>query len=347
MGLKFEDIIKLENPYKEFSNGDALAEHREELEKLNGEQKKDLASRMVLGCPAKDLKDFSRAVEASRVPQNDKNSFHEVLTDALEVKSRIHGLMDEKNLNPHNLLLNNEFNEDLFNNFSGLALNILSENTENIVIRLALTTPSDKRTVVAKNITSVFPGSDFSIALGAAFALRRDVERSLLGDKPGSFFSSRDFNIDLCLQFSPLLHALLAGHEQEIGEKLARETDQTRSVIGKKLEQITPKAHEQNNSFRLIAAAMNNTSKTNATAQAIEEIPVATAVPPLAIPPAEEQPTQETHNLAAVNESHDGMIPVEIESPKEERQSKCSFFKSKQAKATTEAPAKESCCTIF
>lgn len=256
MGFKVEDIRKLQNPYLELGSGDSLAEHREELNKLEREEMVSLSSRMVLECPESDLRDFGHAIEALRSPQDDIETFHEVLEKAYEVRQRITSLIDIRNEQPHRFILDAEFNEELFNDYNELALNVLKTNETDIATRLALTTPETDRSKLARNIRNIFPDSVFSTKVGAAFTVRRNIEDLLLSDEPEDFFTSRDFSVDLCLEYSKLF-SLLKGHEKEIGEKLSLiESDKTRSDIGRKLEQLNAAAHDQENPFRLIASAM-------------------------------------------------------------------------------------------
>lgn len=265
MGHSVEDLKKLVKPYEKLGTADLLAENREELNKLNAEEKKDLASRLILDCPEDKLSGFSREIEAGRVPQNDEESFHASLAQAFEVRRRLTALVDERNRHPYNLLLDEELNEDLFNNYKELALNVLKDNESAIAERLALTTPADIRSKLARNVTNMFRESAFATKVGAAFAMRRAIETQLLGENPEAFFSSpelRDedgeFSIDLCLEFSDLFPSLLIGHEKSVGEKLALiESSETRSMIGRILELLNTSAHQQDNPFRLIASAMN------------------------------------------------------------------------------------------
>ncbi|KGP63791.1 hypothetical protein EP47_06120 [Legionella norrlandica] len=340
MGLTCEEIKGLEHPYEVLGNGDALAENREELNKLTTEEKLNLATRLILECPPNELRNFAFAMEALRVPTNDSESFHSVLSQAYEVKRRIIALLDPKNKNPHSMILDKEFDEELFNNFNQLAIDVLAKNEATIAARLAETTPSQECSRVSQNINNIFPKSlfaakvgqafavrrdierlllgnrpdlffssrefrtdaciefanlfrviqdkessiagklalhtpaemrddvakkiksfcaednDLTIKVQSAFALRRDIDRFLLGDNPEQFFCSRDFSVDLCLEFGMLFPELLKGHEYTIGEKLAKLDAKIRSDISRKLEMINASAHDQSNPFRLIASAM-------------------------------------------------------------------------------------------
>lgn len=253
MTFTCEQIRKLENPYQELGNGDALAEHREELNKLSMEEMEDLASNMILACPSKDMGTFGHVINALRTPGKEEPLFHTAIYLAYELKIRFLALLDPVNKNPHTLFLSSEFNGELFQNFNDLGLKLLDKNESVIAERLALTTPEEHRSELSRNINNVYPHSLFASKIAAAFTLRRDIERLLLGDKPELFFSSRDFNIDLCLEFSSLFSTLVKGHEQGIGEKLAKLNHHD---ISRKLEMINSSAHDPKSTVRLITAAM-------------------------------------------------------------------------------------------
>ncbi|AMV12714.1 hypothetical protein ULM_00100 [Legionella pneumophila] len=86
MTFTCDELKGLEHPYKVLGNGDALAENREELNKLTNDEKLVLASRLVLECPVNELKDFAHAIEAARMPQDDSDTFHSFLFQAYQVK---------------------------------------------------------------------------------------------------------------------------------------------------------------------------------------------------------------------------------------------------------------------
>jgi hypothetical protein len=224
MGYTVEEIRDLENPYLNLGNGDALAEHREELNKLTPEEQMDLASRMVLGCPNTELKDFFHAIEATRNPSDDTQTFHSVLASAYEVKKRIFALQDPRNKNPHLLILGNEFDEELFGTYHDLAMQVLDKNETSIAERLAITTPADDRNQLALNVKGIFPNSLFATKLGHAFAIRRDIDTLLLTDHPELFFSSREFSIDGCIEFKGLFQSLTEQDATNIAQKLAMNT---------------------------------------------------------------------------------------------------------------------------
>ncbi|KTD76496.1 hypothetical protein [Legionella waltersii] len=337
-----EEIQKLEHPYQELGSSDSLAEHHTELNKLNEEQKIAVASRMVLDCPNEEMKGFRHVIEAANTThRNDQDTFYPYLSQAYEVKQRLVALTDLRNKAPHLLLLDKEFDDELFTKFNTLALNVVNKCELSIAVRLAQSTPEKNRSQIARNLNNVFRETVFAGKVSQAFAISRDIERLLLGDKPYDFFNSREYNhdacvefselfnctkgkessiaaklalstptekrsaiagliktlspegeltsrtsaafelqrnieltllgdnpeqfftspafdADLCLEFAELFPPLLKGKEQLIGEKLSCQEQQVIAEIGRKLEWINPNAANQDSTFRLIASAMTN-----------------------------------------------------------------------------------------
>lgn len=337
MGYTVEEIKNLKNPYKTLGTGDALAEHRDELNLLTFDEMKALASHMVLECPQDELKYFGHAIEAARRPQDDEKSFHSVLQQAYEIKQRLLSLLDIKNKNPHNYILGNEFDDKLFNQFHDLALNVLKDNETTIATRLALTTPNESKNQLIINLTKVFPRSSFATQVGAAFTVRRDIERLLLSDKPETFFSSREFSVDLCLEFSALFTVLLKDHETTVGEALALvQSSKMRSDIGRYLEQLNARAHDHQNPFRLIAAAMSPKDSPKQTHLALEMAPPVAASPrqnasnPNALFNSQEirQRKSTPQSVAMAEESSNAAAMIPIEENSENQTRCCGLFSS-------------------
>ena len=272
MTFTCEQIKQLEKPYQDLASSDALAEHRDELNKLSSKEMQDLASRMILACPQEELDSFGLAINSLN-GLAEEQSFHTVISQAHTVKKHVLGLLDPAHESPHELLMDEEVNE-LFIPFKDLALKILENNESAIAGRLALATPAKSRGQVAHHLSNTFHGSELATKTAAAFTVCRDIERFLLGAKPEGFFSSPEFSVDLCLEFSMLFAPLLAGREQAIGEKLSHLEPKLRHDIGRKLEMICPKAHDKQTPFRLIAAAM-----TPKEVEQQQEIPVQTKKP--------------------------------------------------------------------
>ncbi|MCL9683131.1 lpg0008 family Dot/Icm T4SS effector [Legionella maioricensis] len=257
MTFTCEQIKQLEKPYQDLGSSDALAEHRDELNKLSPKEMQDLASRMILACPQEELDSFGEAIH-SLASTTEEPSFHAVISQAHAVKKHILRLLDPTHKSPHDLLMDEEASEELFIPFKALALKILENNESAIAGRLALATPAKSRSQLSHHLNNTFNGSELAAKTAAAFTVCRDIERFLLGVKPEEFFTSPEFNVDLCLEFSMLFAPLLKGHEQAIGEKLSLLEPKVRHGIGRKLEMMCPNAHDKQSPFRLIAAAMTS-----------------------------------------------------------------------------------------
>ena len=214
-----DQLLKLANPYQELNDGDALAEHQEELDSLSEEEMMSLATQLVLDCPKEELTQFGRAILALRTQPSEEASFYSVLSAALEVKKRIISLLDPRNEHPHRMLLAPELASDLFHQYSELAMGVLHTNEIAIAQRLALSTPKEKRSELMRNVQNTFEDSLFASKLGAAFTLVRNIEL-LLGDKPRDFFSSIEFNVRLCLEF-PAIFELIDHKEEQIAKQFA------------------------------------------------------------------------------------------------------------------------------
>jgi hypothetical protein len=253
MAFTCKEIAELQNPYETLGTSDALAEHRDELDKLDPKQMEAVAKRMVLACPKDDMNTFGHAINALKSGVKKDTSFHTTLYQAYEVKKRILSLFDPKNKNPHNTFLDLEYNEELFQKYNELALSVLEKSESSVASRLAFTTPKEKRSVLTRNISRAFPDSSFASKTAAAFTLLRDIEQFLLGDKPEQFFSSREFSVDLCIEFSALLSTLIQGHEETIGKKLSTLNDQT---IKSKLDLIKSGSHDKEGPFKKITISI-------------------------------------------------------------------------------------------
>lgn len=253
MSFTSEQIKQLDNPYQELKTAKLLAEHQTELDKLSPEEMNDVATKMLLACPKEEMQQFADAFAGLKQSESE---FFAVLYNAHETTMRIIALLDPEHSTPHSLLSGKEFNQDRFNEFDVLTRGLLKGNEVSLAIRLALTTPAEVRSSVASNLAKVFPGSECAQKVGAAFNLCRQIEGSLLKDQPQKFFTSRDYNPDLCREFSPLLSALLKGNEQRIGQQLSLLERKEISQICRELEQLNTVAHDRENPFRLIVAAI-------------------------------------------------------------------------------------------
>ncbi|RUR04147.1 hypothetical protein [Legionella sp. km772] len=222
MSLSKLDLTTLAkaNPYLTLGNADALVEHQEILDSLSETDQKELATNLLFHCPDKELKALGHAIRAIKPHDKDNGCFYHVLNRGFETRSRIKGLYDPANAHPHYLLSGADFAADLFNEFAELSARLLDKKELAIACKLALTTPQEARNSLARNVRTAFPDSLLSTKLGAAFALRREIDVSLLGDAPYNFFLSAEFNKDSYLEFAELFQ-LIDDKVEEIAAKMA------------------------------------------------------------------------------------------------------------------------------
>jgi hypothetical protein len=257
MAFTCEQIKEFNNPYLELKKRGALLEHREVLEKLSEDEMKELATKLIINCPAAKMNKIGREIESLNDHSQQEAKFYPVIYQAYEVKKRLVGLTDPLNEAPQNMFLDDEIDEEGFHDFNEMALDIVNDNKTEIATRLALTTPVNNQSKLARSVENLFNKSEFSNKISQALMVHRAIHHELLGQNPENFFSSRDFNPDLYREFSNLLSTLLKGQEQSIGEKLSILDAVTRNNIGRQLEQLTASANDKENSFKLINAAMN------------------------------------------------------------------------------------------
>ena len=288
MTFTSEQLTQLDNIYQELGNADMLADHLEELHKLNLTEMRELATRMISQCPKDELHDLTLAINAIRsyTPCEDKPAFHDVLHQALGVKTRILSLTDERNKNPQNMILGDELSVEHFHTFRRLAENLLNDNEVAIAAHLVLKTDIDSLSTLSRKI-STLDGKEVAIAtqcvinakddseqiktavnsilahsvlaeeIQQALSFNEQLKKMLVTKAPAPFFT--DVDIDQCNKFAALLEHQLSGHEQQIGEQLATLDAETRSKIGRTLETITPAAHTQQQCVRKIAEVMQCT----------------------------------------------------------------------------------------
>lgn len=215
-----EELTRLNNPYQDLGNGDSLAEHQEELDKLSLDEMRDLATRMLSQCPDAELNQLAHAIEAIRpyTPSAEKPSFHAVMQEALGVKKRILSLTDKRNHNPQNMILDDELSVEHFHTFRTLAQNVLNDREVTIATRLVLNTEAKALSQLAFKIQTLFPNSVLATKVQSACGLSREINRFLLGDNPLKFFTSEEFNMQRCFEFSKLFK-LVDGKETTIAEQ--------------------------------------------------------------------------------------------------------------------------------
>jgi RNA polymerase subunit RPABC4/transcription elongation factor Spt4 len=219
MPLSKEALLALENPYKTLNDGDALAEHQGILDLLSKEEMLAFASTLIFNCPQKELSQFGHAINALRSLPGNTDSFHGALSKALELRKRLSLMLDSGNSRPYQMMLDEESYPALFQEYKELTMKLLNGKEHAIAERLALTTPKAQRSEVAHNIQITFAKGVLASEVNKAYTLVRHIEL-LVGEQPEQFFTTADYNKELCHEF-PGLFVVLDDHEDEIAKKLA------------------------------------------------------------------------------------------------------------------------------
>lgn len=280
-----DDIINLPNPFQKFSNDAELVKNRNALNELTPENKRTLATKMLLECPGDELNYFGKIIEAARIPADDTNSFHEMLAQGFSVTKHIKSLFDLKNFKPFQLFVGSNFNADNYNEFNELKNSLLKGKEFEIAVRLAITTPQEKRDELSKNIRIISPS--LSAEVQSAFLIQHHIELHLEGDlkllngkphRPEQFFLDRDFNADTYNKFHMLFETeLLKNKEQDLANKIVANVTDPRqlSKICKRCEALTTSATDGNNFFKLLNAAISA-----AVEQKANDTPIEDPMPP-------------------------------------------------------------------
>lgn len=265
MVFTYKEIIALENPYEQLSDGDALAENAKVLNALSTKEQLALATKIIAACPESKFKQYSNHIKALDNFAKNGGTFHEVLRTAHLVRQHINSLHDLRNKSPHALFLAKDFDPAPFHRFSDLATQVLESNESAIAERLALCTPEKERSKIAHTLSTVFPKSILAAKIQLAFTLRRNIETLLLSDNPEKFFTSRDYKAETCKTFVNMFSTLLQGHEASIAGKLSTLESTHQASIQHELELLHSEAFDETNPFRVIADSISakESAKTN------------------------------------------------------------------------------------
>ncbi|WP_419419817.1 hypothetical protein ACNVED_00495 [Legionella sp. D16C41] len=270
-----EELQTLQNPYKELiEDNDAFAENRDTLEQLNGKEKINLATKIILNCPTNQMRGLSMQLEALRHHGETEQSFHRILSRGLEVRQRIQAMANQANPHPQNNLLDKEFGADLFNEFGRLKIEFVQQELDSIVVNLATKTQDNQIKELTQNIRAGFSDTNLGSALGEALVLRR-LLTTLRGEEPQKAFTSLDFNPDLFHKYPQLVAFYLTGHEAEIAQKLALSNE--KAMVNNSLERLKPTAMTETNPLSLLyvnfQVATVNLEHQNRSKQVPTEIP--------------------------------------------------------------------------
>jgi hypothetical protein len=259
MAYTKKDVLAISDPYEVFKNGDAFIQHKDVLNQLNKKEKTALATKIILCCPQAELRNMGYAIEAlSTFIGSDSDNFYTYLKESHELQTKLNSLLDLNNIKPHLLILKHELNDTLVHKYPVLVQTYLTSKELLIAEKLNINTPVNNRTELVRTVIRLFPNSVLSTKLQASFTLRRNIETFLMGSEPEKFFTNRDFNHDLCIEFSALFTALLARQEASVGELLASlDDDKLSTQISGKLKRLSDEMPAKPNSFLLILEAMN------------------------------------------------------------------------------------------
>ena len=283
MTLSIKQIQASANPFVERDDidslGDSLIEHRTQLDSLSEPEKREMATKIISHCPATQLNQLGHVIRALKVPGSTEETFHEVISRVFEIRKRIMGLSDDLNPAPHKLLLGAEFNSDLFAEFKEFSLQQLDSKEVVIAQKLALSTmdlSEEERSTLVSNAQIAFPDSLFVTKLGAAFALRREIEHHLLGDKPYNFFTSLEFNPQSYLEFVELFK-LIKDKDETIISNLVTTPEVKRAAVLARMESIFPNSTLLEQTTKLYKMPLKTTAPTSSIFQ-LSPTPAAAAL---------------------------------------------------------------------
>lgn len=264
----FAELLKSENPYSLLKSSDALTNNIEKLNKLDSEEMREFAIRVVLDCPAVKLAQYSLIVsmllsdkdsdsswnesndDATSTSNEDAENFLMKLEAALQVRSVVFAILDPNHLSTYSLLTYIES----FREFDDLALSLIKDQEILFTERLALTTPTEELSKLSMQLNSIFRDTDLVRQINIAFSLRRDVTRLLLSNKPEDFFLSREFNPTTYPKFPNLLNQLLKNEEEKIGTRLSEiKSPEVSNKIQSYLENLN-----SIDAFKLIAVTLSS-----------------------------------------------------------------------------------------
>lgn len=193
---------ELEALLKDEITADVLASNRTLLDELTPEEKIDMASRMVLSIQGESLRTFHHVKEALRHPKTTRESFYDVISQALEVRQRLASLLDERNHAPHNQLLSPEFCGDMYRKFALLSRALITDSAQQIAERLSTTTPKERQSELARNVNLAF-GERSTFAMQINQSLAKDLTPS---PARWGLFRRPDDKKDSINNHSPTLH---------------------------------------------------------------------------------------------------------------------------------------------
>ena len=142
-------------------------------------------SDIVLHCTAREMDKLDQLInavvslsdESDDQSSEDDSNFQTKLRAAFVMKKDLLTLSNTSMSTPHLYLIVLDLDGDCVNEFNQLARSVIQGNEKNIVNNLAKHTPSKERSRVAMVIANLFPNSDLTTELGAAFDRAREIDQ--------------------------------------------------------------------------------------------------------------------------------------------------------------------------
>ncbi|KTD18792.1 Uncharacterised protein [Legionella lansingensis] len=240
------DLLTIGNAASLLENN-SLLDSSEALNELSKKEQVNLASRIMLECSTEALPGMQDTIEKL---EETTPSFAEILGQALFIRNTFTKMLVPEN-NPHRLLLD-DLPADLLNQFQLLSKTLANDNAVALSSALADTTSTLDLANVHKRIRIALGTTKFAESFGQACVLKQ-LLTGLNGAEPHLALGSPEFNVSLFHKFSAFADKNITDLDG-IAERLAKAPPEYLSIIGKKLEQLTPVAHAQRQVFREINA---------------------------------------------------------------------------------------------
>jgi hypothetical protein len=168
MLLTYNQIKEHDNPYELFKTENTLLENRNLLnEILSEEEKRNLASRIILGCPDTLFNQYNWTITQLSNTNNNED-FYYALKQAWDIKYNILQLASRTNLLPHLFFFKGKLND--YHQFEELYDELLGTHRVAILLNLSEKTPQEDRLQVILNAKEMFPSCSIHKYIGIAFS---------------------------------------------------------------------------------------------------------------------------------------------------------------------------------
>lgn len=209
--------INLDNTYEVLIENNRLLELQHEIEKLDYDQQVELASGLVLGCPARQLTALFEGLDSLK--NKTVESFYYKANQALLVRTSIMKILDSKNEAPSSFFAAPDY-PDLYNQYHFLSTTLMNKDAIKLVSELVNKTDNRKLNHLARNINEAFERSYFSNVFQEALSLKH-LLNTLNSKEAYLMFSDPEFRTTLFTKFSEITAAQISD-VQTIGNNLAK-----------------------------------------------------------------------------------------------------------------------------